>query len=70
MDVYHSGYCSWCFNDTKHELQEHNIFRRSVYRCSCGQRTLICRAPGCHDVSAFVNGHGAFKPAAAAYLHA
>lgn len=51
MDMYHSGYCSWCFNDTKHELQEHNIFRRSVYRCSCGQRTLICRAPGCRNMA-------------------
>jgi hypothetical protein len=38
------GYCSWCFNHTKHQLVEKNVLTRNVYECySCKNKTLVCR---------------------------
>eukprot|EP01114_Cavostelium_apophysatum_P007850 TRINITY_DN20055_c0_g1_i1.p2 TRINITY_DN20055_c0_g1~~TRINITY_DN20055_c0_g1_i1.p2 ORF type:complete len:118 (-),score=31.21 TRINITY_DN20055_c0_g1_i1:108-461(-) len=37
------GWCSWCFEHVKHDLEEENFVRRSVYSCeSCNMRTLPC----------------------------
>ena len=43
-----NGYCSWCFEKTKHTREKRNRLRRSVYRCTgCWKPTLRCRAGGC-----------------------
>lgn len=43
-DQTESGWCSWCFRWTTHELVEHNYARRNVYQCrGCLGRTLQCR---------------------------
>ena len=42
------GYCSSCFNHTKHKLVEQNYVRRNIYQCTnCQSKTLQCRA--CHN---------------------
>lgn len=44
--------CSWCCNLTSHDLVQANVLRRNTYRCrECGQPTIQCRAPGCHDMA-------------------
>lgn len=42
------GWCSWCFDQNTHQLEQVNKVRRSVYACDgCGARTLPCS--GCQD---------------------
>ena len=39
-----TGYCSWCFNLTKHRLVTQNYLTRNIYECSlCKNETLSCR---------------------------
>jgi hypothetical protein len=39
----HSGWCSWCFENTTHNLEERHLLTRDVYSCqNCGCRTLKC----------------------------
>jgi hypothetical protein len=37
------GWCSWCVEDTKHELVSRSLLTRNTYRCTeCEHRTLCC----------------------------
>jgi len=46
------GWCSWCFAQSEHLLKTQNYVRRNVYHCSeCGNETLLCRAPGCSNLT-------------------
>lgn len=41
---YEEGYCSKCFEYTKHKLVQKNYIRRNVYKCTnCEASTLMCR---------------------------
>jgi hypothetical protein len=45
-------YCSWCHLASSHRLVEANLIARNVYACgNCGQRTLVCMAPGCDHMA-------------------
>lgn len=49
------GYCSWCFLETTHRINQKNTFRRDVRKCSgCGHYTLLCRSVSCNH---FAKGH-------------
>jgi hypothetical protein len=38
-----AGWCSWCIEDTKHELISRSLLTRNTYRCiECEHRTLCC----------------------------
>jgi hypothetical protein len=38
------AWCSWCFEETKHDKIQQNYIRRNVYQCTnCLNRTLECR---------------------------
>lgn len=38
-----TGWCSWCFEHSVHDLEEKNVLRRNVYTCdNCFGRTLGC----------------------------
>jgi hypothetical protein len=42
------GWCSWCVEDTRHELVARSLLTRNTYRCSeCEHRTLCCTT--CQD---------------------
>ena len=39
-----TGYCSFCFEKTNHQLIEENSFRRDEYICTnCSRKTFLCR---------------------------
>ena len=41
------GWCSWCFENTSHKLEQSNPVRRNVYSCEeCFGRTLPCSSCG------------------------
>lgn len=45
-------YCSWCYSKCLHEIVEKNMLQRNIYECtSCKGRTLVCRAPGCTNMT-------------------
>lgn len=53
VDKSETGWCSWCFKETSHELVQQNYARRNVYQCRmCVGRTLFCR-----KCKSFARGH-------------
>ena len=47
-----TDWCSWCKQQSVHEIKQLRDWARSVYQCSrCLQRTLPCRHEGCNAFS-------------------
>ena len=44
MAITQLGFCSWCFERTRHTLKIYNTLRRNIYECGkCHQKTVECR---------------------------